>query len=398
MKVDWYKSIPIKNHWLSSRLVGLSKAKRSELLLHLFCLLLIVSWALLQIWNNRFFEHYNDGVSYLDMASCYLKGNWLDGLPSSWNPLYPAIIALVFKIVHPDALHEFVVLKLVNFMIFLVTLVSFEYFLPTFIWFYNNQLKNQIDVCKLSNICWLLLAYGAFAYSFLCLNSIATDTPDMLSAAFMIVALTSVLKILGDKYTTKDYLIFGLFSGIAYIAKPAALPGILICLPFIWWKSSRRKSMKLFYAASAIILLVISPYVLYLSIQVGEPTISPSAKYNYIWFVDQKMCDAHSPTEEIKRKSLLHPMPIICSYPLVYEFAQPVKGTYPPWYDPFYWYAGYKTHFYPFWILFTALCDLWYEGLIYIFPCSLIIIAVTKSYRETIVSRLSVRANAPLQR
>ena len=31
--------------------------------------------------------------------------------------------------------------------------------------------------------------------------------------------------------------------------------------------------------------------------------------------------------------------------PVVFEFAVPIAGTYPPWYDPTYWYAGVTPHF-----------------------------------------------------
>ena len=29
----------------------------------------------------------------------------------------------------------------------------------------------------------------------------------------------------------------------------------------------------------------------------------------------------------------------------MYEYASPVGGTYPPWYDPSYWHAGVRTYF-----------------------------------------------------
>jgi hypothetical protein len=35
------------------------------------------------------------------------------------------------------------------------------------------------------------------------------------------------------------------------------------------------------------------------------------------------------------------------SYPAVYEFGEPVGGTFPPWYDPTYWYEGVKVYFSP---------------------------------------------------
>jgi len=38
-------------------------------------------------------------------------------------------------------------------------------------------------------------------------------------------------------------------------------------------------------------------------------------------------------------------MRILSSDPTIYEFAQPVSGSYPLWYDPSYWYEGIRPHF-----------------------------------------------------
>jgi hypothetical protein len=41
----------------------------------------------------------------------------------------------------------------------------------------------------------------------------------------------------------------------------------------------------------------------------------------------------------------------------MYEFAQPIAGSYPPWYDPSYWYQGIRPHFSwkgQLWVLFRS--------------------------------------------
>ncbi len=374
-----------------------SKAKKDELLIHTSCIVFIIFWALLQLWSKRYFEHYNDGVSYLDMASYYMQGNWSDGFNSFWNPLYPAFIALVFKVLQPNAFHEFLALKLVNFLIFLTLIGSFEFFLHSFLRFYDEQIGDRNNLCLPSKNTWALIAYGIFAYAFLCLNNIGTDTPDMMSAACMLVALASVLEIFCGASTTKNYLCFGFFSGIAYLAKAAALPGVLICLAFLWWRNDKAKDSKtLLYEAIAVIVLITAPYIVGLSIKVGEPTISTAAKLNYIWFVDQRAWSVHGPISETQRKLVLNPMRQIYENPSVFEFAQPVKGTYPPWYDPYYWYAGYKTQLHIDYLLITLLCNLVYFGIFFFCSALLILIAIAICYRRLIISRDSLLSNAIL--
>jgi len=52
-----------------------------------------------------------------------------------------------------------------------------------------------------------------------------------------------------------------------------------------------------------------------------------------------------------------HPTRKIFSDPAVYEFAHPIPGSYPPWYDPSYWYEGVRPHVLlkgQLWALFRA--------------------------------------------
>ena len=41
----------------------------------------------------------------------------------------------------------------------------------------------------------------------------------------------------------------------------------------------------------------------------------------------------------------LHPTRKVLSDPPMYEYGTPIAGTYPPWYDPSYWYSGVQTSF-----------------------------------------------------
>src|SRR5581483_8020191 len=41
--------------------------------------------------------------------------------------------------------------------------------------------------------------------------------------------------------------------------------------------------------------------------------------------------------------SLKTPIRTILHSPPVFEFGEPIGGSYPPWYDPTYWHDGFKT-------------------------------------------------------
>jgi hypothetical protein len=69
-------------------------------------------------------------------------------------------------------------------------------------------------------------------------------------------------------------------------------------------------------------------------------TIGESGKLNYGWEVDGAAPFTHWQGGPGEIGTPLHPTRKILADPAVYEFAEPLRVTYPPWYDPAYWYAG----------------------------------------------------------
>lgn len=88
------------------------------------------------------------------------------------------------------------------------------------------------------------------------------------------------------------------------------------------------------------------PLVVLVSRRTGHASIGEAGRLNYVWFVNGLQPyvgwtgepAAPSGTPEHPPRSLLE-------RPLVLEFASPLPGTYPLWYDPSYWYAGIKIRF-----------------------------------------------------
>ena len=93
---------------------------------------------------------------------------------------------------------------------------------------------------------------------------------------------------------------------------------------------------------------------------------------------------------------LTHPVRQILTEPAVFEFAKPIGGTFPPWFDPSYWYAGYKIKMCPDWLFITGLCNLIYYVKILFFSLTSIAIAVNLFYKKAIASRDSLLSNSIL--
>jgi len=77
--------------------------------------------------------------------------------------------------------------------------------------------------------------------------------------------------------------------------------------------------------------------------QQGDLTFGESAKLNYGWYVNnlpRYHWQGHEPSFGIP----VHADKKIFDEPPVYTFEQPVRGTYPIWKDPAYWFEGIRTH------------------------------------------------------
>jgi hypothetical protein len=87
------------------------------------------------------------------------------------------------------------------------------------------------------------------------------------------------------------------------------------------------------------------PLVLSLSAMKGRPTFGDAGRINYAEFVNRATRSEHWQGGPPGTGTPLHPTRKIFSDPDVYEFSSPVPGSYPPWYDPSYWYDGARPHF-----------------------------------------------------
>ena len=70
-----------------------------------------------------------------------------------------------------------------------------------------------------------------------------------------------------------------------------------------------------------------------------------TGRLNYAWFVNHLEPAWQGWEGEGNHGTPEHPPRVLVQHPRVLEFASPVPGTYPLWFDPAYWYAGAQTRF-----------------------------------------------------
>jgi hypothetical protein len=102
-----------------------------------------------------------DGISYLDMGDAVFSGDWATGLSGVWSPLYAWILGATMRLVNPPMQWEFPLVHLVNFLIFLFALLSFEFFWKRLIQYHNLRLtENGVGQHLLGWPDWAFWAIG----------------------------------------------------------------------------------------------------------------------------------------------------------------------------------------------------------------------------------------------
>jgi hypothetical protein len=87
------------------------------------------------------------------------------------------------------------------------------------------------------------------------------------------------------------------------------------------------------------------PQIVLLSSQKGRVTFGEAGALNYAMRVNHATKYVHWQGGPAGMGIPAHPTRKIFSDPAVYEFASPIAGSYPPWYDVSYWYEGVRPHF-----------------------------------------------------
>ncbi len=299
---------------------------------------------LLQAWGNRFFIE-PDGLNYLDISYAYLRHDWTNAINAYWSPLYSWILAAAIWITRFPLSFESTLLHLVNFMLYLFALACFAFFFDELTKSTATSSNSQVDVAAQKSE-WLIMGYVLFVYCELELIGVGTDTPDMLVSALFFLSSALLFRM---RHSIAGWLSYGAFGGVlglAYLAKAVMFPigfVFLLCAGF-----APRQRFRLLPRAGfalACFLVVSAPSVLLLSHAKNRITFGDTGRLNYAWYVNGVGKLPHWHGEIPSAGVPLHPTRRINDLPPVDEFAGPIAGTYPPWYDPTYWDEGVNPHF-----------------------------------------------------
>ena len=284
-----------------------------------------------------------DTISYLDMGDYFLKGEWSTALNSYLCPLYPGLLGLTLAIFKPSAYWEYPVVHLVLFGIFLFAFWCFDFFLRQMILLRRQQ--SSAAELHVPDWIWMTIGYTLFLWASLELIRVSETNPDMLVAAFFYLASGCLVRIRRGNAGWATYSGLGLALGLGYLTKAAMFPISLLCLGTagLMCFGSRRATLGVL-GSSLLFVAVSTPLIVALSVKLGKPTFGEAGMYNVLQDIDH-VWPYYWQGDGGQYGYPLHPPRKIFERPATFEFASPVGGSYPVWYDPSYWVEGAKPRY-----------------------------------------------------
>ena len=305
-----------------------------------------VALALIIALVNRFGMNV-DGISYLDMAYAYMRGDWKIAINSYWGAGYSWIIGVFLAGLRVHMRWESTVVHLVNVLIFIIALVAFEYFLQGVIQLSKKIPVHSPDTVRFDDWMWWVVGYLLFLVVNVFVTPVNIVTPDLCVEAAVLLASGIVVRIAAGTTGILGYIALGVTLGIGYLIKSPVFPLGVIYLATAWLAAPRghRKGSQVVLAA-AIFLAISTPYVVAISRSVGRPTIGENARVTYGHYVlgvedfsywTGEVRGLGTPRHRTATRRLM-------SAPDVYEFSSSTGGTLPPYYNPPYWADGLVLH------------------------------------------------------
>lgn len=280
-----------------------------------------------------------DGLVYLDMATGALRYGPSSLVNPLWSPGYPALLAAGLAVFQPSPASGFPFIHLLTFCTYILALGGFTYFLRSWIALpiatTSHSLRGGLVPLSFSVFLWISIEF----------IGLWKITPDLLMSAAVFAAAGICSRLYSGTVSNRILAALGAVLALGYYSKAPMFPmGIALLALLALWPPQGFDRRRILLPATVFILLS-SPLIALLSAKTGRFSLGESGRLNYIWHVNGLPSVGWTGDSAAASGQPVHPPRILLENPRILEFATPVNGTYPLWYDPAYWYAGARPRF-----------------------------------------------------
>lgn len=279
----------------------------------------------------------SDGISYLDIGDAYWRGDWARAINGYWSPLYSWLLGLALWALKPSAYWEFPTVHLMNFLIFVVSALSFTFFWSAV---FEDRKAWRAQCAAAARVtwpkaAWLALGYALFIWSSTYLVDISAVTPDLGVTALIYLASGLLIQIRRGEAKWSTLALFGAILGFGYLAKTAMF---FVALVFLGVSLSSTGNLSREFPrvllAFFLFVAVVSPFIAALSLVKGRLTIGDAGTLNYARIMDPRSKAEKWREEDPDRTAFKRGRRRIFDLPAAYEYSTERGGTRPQSYDP----------------------------------------------------------------
>jgi len=304
----------------------------------------VVALGLLQAWTYR--NRMNpDGISYLEIGRAGISG-WHGFVNAYWSPLYPFLLSLVLRWFEPSRFWEFPATHFLNLAIYLAGYACFEFLAREFL---ASRRMSQSSVERKYLLSDAELYWGAtlfYVWASRYWSGTVLVTPDLLVAAIFCLATAILVRIRRGEKGWLTFALLGVILGFGYLAKaPMSLLGFVFVIAAYRLMQNTPQRFARAGVVLLLFLIIATPYVTALSRNKHRFTFSDTSTISYAEYINRMPLFVSWRGEDPGNGTPVHPTRRLLADPALFEFATPVPGSYPPWYDPSYWYEGLHAHF-----------------------------------------------------
>ncbi len=288
-----------------------------------------------------------DGISYLDLSDAFRRHDWHNFLNAYWSPLYPMLLGLTrAALPGADKRGELVAAHALNFLIYAAALGCFEFFYAQLVRLSPSR-ELAIDDWENLGPSWefWILAHAIFLWGSLDLITVWGVSPDLLVSVF-IYAIAGLLLRFRPRPRLSMSIVLGVVLATSYWAKAVMFPLTFVFMGIALLSvNNLRTAIKCGMLMMLVFAVFAGPLVAALSNQKHRLTFGDSGRINYAMIVSPGGMTRDWQGEPRLGITAAHPTRKVFLNPPVYEFAEPIGGTFPPWYDPSYWEEGRVPRF-----------------------------------------------------
>jgi hypothetical protein len=309
--------------------------------LQIACWAALIVIATVRAWLTRYLIH-GDAVSYLDLSRMFAEGHKGAIVNALWSPGYPILLSFFLMVLHPNSYWESPLAHLANVVVFFGALACFQLFWAE-VRLWHERYAEQ-NGAAISEPAFWIIGYSMFAIAILNVVTLSWVGPDLLVAAFCCLTGWAVLRFRRTP-SLGHGLLLGSIAALGYYAKAPLFPtGLIFILCACIAKPGLRRMIVLGGAILTTYLLLCAPYIATISLSKGRLTFGDSARLNEAFYIDGVRHFQHWQGGPPGSGVPIHPTRQLNDFPAIYEFSAKNMGTYPPWFDPTYWYEGVTPH------------------------------------------------------